>query len=63
MLPELIQSLRHIHFLWYLKHIIERGGAKTVAIINHRVSLPAERLPISKRILYIHLGGIFFPPV
>ncbi len=59
MLPELIQSLGHIHFLQYVKHIIEVGGANSFVLINQRVSLPAERLHFSKWIFFIHLGGIF----
>lgn len=59
MLPELIQTAGHIHFLKCLTHIIERGGANSIALINHRVSLSAERLHIYKWILFIHLGGIF----
>lgn len=60
MLSDLIQPLRYIHFLQYLKHIRERGGAKAFAIINHRVEIPAERLAIWKWILCNHLGGRFF---
>lgn len=60
MLPELIQSFRHIHFPQYLKHIIERGGANLHVLINHRVSISAGRLHISKWMFFIHLGGISF---
>lgn len=52
--------LRRFHSLRHLKHILERGGAKAIAIIDHRVRLPAERLAISKWILCNHLGGSFF---
>lgn len=61
MLPELIQSPGHIHFLQCLKDIIEGGGAKTFAMINHRVSLPAERLHISKWILFYSSWWDFQP--
>lgn len=59
MLPELIHSLGHIHFLQCLKHIIETGRVNSFVLINQKVSLPAERLHISNWILFIHLCGIF----
>lgn len=61
MLSELIQALRCFNFLRHLKHILERGGAKASAIIDHRVWLPTERLAISKRILCNHLSGSSSP--
>lgn len=60
MVSELIQSLRYIHFLQYLKHIIEGGGANSFILINQ--SLLAKRLHVSNCCLLFSLVGFFPAP-
>lgn len=62
MLPELIQSLGHVHFLQHLKHIIEGGGANSFALINHRKKSPCRKgyTFLNGSFLFILVG--FFPP-